>query len=744
MDWRSEAENIQPEEIRPAIPWNEDFTYIPDICKVASADKNDLWVSKAARYGEPRWDLRSLRTERPGNMFIDFDIVNDDGDSLLAPRFALLLESYRDYLYTRLSRATGGKGRPTAGTIVGEAQNADRFLLKWMMKKRISSFAALTPENAEAFLEHARTTPNLHDKDDETARVVSPAGLVKRVVTLRSLFELRRKLNDAIQFDAFNGKSLDEWAGNTWDYKRAHKTDRIPDEVAKDLTNKAISWIRANGKRTAMARKAIEKVMTTPVGKPDVIEAQVRLRDYAIALIQRGEDWPRRANGDIDSGQVARDVDIYPVYKIQRYPTLIATLKQMVAAVEARDVAACTLKFKFKPHLQKSTDLKQELLWPFGFTGDLQELISAETLLVSCCYIVIALLTGMRIHEILWLEVSDDPTKHCLREETVVIEGREETLLWVHGKSSKTTREQDGKPCRWYASPIVKEAIEVLAEAMEHLRKKYGSNRLFLSDAGHNIRNHVYSENAINRSLKRLMVQLGVRPHIVKGQPEVWDITSHQPRRTYARFMAGFKYGIKFVQEQFQHASYVMSHWYTLGDLDDELYGDIQEEAAVFPMEMARGLLESDSELGGGGAPDWETMRLKYAGMAGEDREEYLRHVASTMVMYDNGIGVCVYNPRKAKCRGGAGSGSTCVPDECGNAVIDVAHSPIHIITLANVKKMLRQPYCQAPAQQAVLNEKLERSKKILRPLNGDRLEQVKHQLEEKGLVEPGLALDLD
>jgi integrase len=137
----------------------------------------------------------------------------------------------------------------------------------------------------------------------------------------------------------------------------------------------------------------------------------------------------------------------------------------------------------------------------------------------------------------------------------------------AHAILPKTTKNSQGLPAKWIVPPVVERAVQVLERMTRPLRaalrttiaaleaRLQNSHRVVPDRVALNRQLHVARQNArklllcqdlrsgeivvpgngsLNRALKDFVAALDIRDH--NGQ--LWNLHSHQFRRTFARFVA--------------------------------------------------------------------------------------------------------------------------------------------------------------------------------------------------------------
>ena len=247
-----------------------------------------------------------------------------------------------------------------------------------------------------------------------------------------------------------------------------------------------------------------------------------------------------------------------------------------------------------------------------GF-ADVYSFESALSDIRTAAYIVLAMTTGCRVHEL------GDIRVDCLYQE--IIDG--EIYWWL---KSATRKIGDG-PERWLAPAIAERAVAALLWYSAPLRQKVklelafareqslepmdvgkrgklavrmlelerNSTRLFLSTSGEKVTST--ETKAHNKQLKAFTLRKG----LLMRAP----LATHRFRRTYAVIVVHLNKGARIdlvtLQHHFKHASLLMTEWYAaLPETDKELYDLIEDEIDQFDFALVDHWMETATPLGGG------------------------------------------------------------------------------------------------------------------------------------------------
>ena len=288
---------------------------------------------------------------------------------------------------------------------------------------------------------------------------------------------------------------------------------------------------------------------------------------------------------------------------------------------------------------------------------------------ITASFIVVAALTGMRLSELLSLD------ENCL-ERLPLEDGSGECLLYVRGLLVKTAGTPSGELVRWVAGVDgpdnhVRAAIELVRRLTGGLRKGTGGTHLFLNIALREgkRRPDTPGGQTINWRLNTYARAVGTaRP---------WRFSTHQFRKTFARFVAmGDKSGLLALKQHFKHVSIAMTDRYVGRDLELlDLVATEQQQQLGRALDELLGAECLAGKLG----EQIVARNQRFRGRAGDEvRREYVKMVLeeTDLVILPHEYGYCVYRAEVARC-GGAWSRmglSTCIG--CSNFAVGPAHVP--------------------------------------------------------------------
>ncbi|CAD6559292.1 tyrosine-type recombinase/integrase [Paraburkholderia sabiae] len=312
----------------------------------------------------------------------------------------------------------------------------------------------------------------------------------------------------------------------------------------------------------------------------------------------------------------------------------------------------------------------------------------------TACYICIDMFSGLRDSEMMSLE------EDCLSS-SKSMDGTID-VLWLHGTIYKTGL----RAKKWMVPAVVGEAVAILTRLTSPLRNAlYNEEKILLAQAGaitvpasgQRVRRRLDEIQAqkrtlflckqssggvrtlagqtINRNLKEFCASLNIRG--VDGQ--FYPLSSHQFRRTYARFIAKAELGdLLTLQHHFGHWSLDMTALYADGapdeyQADTELLEMVTAEKRVRQTEVMASYLDSDAPIANGAhwLESWRsTVRTA------ENKEQLIAEYAGTITLNGTGHSWCVGNAK------GVGCGGLCVFEaqmcvDCNHGIIGQEHRPV-------------------------------------------------------------------
>jgi len=277
----------------------------------------------------------------------------------------------------------------------------------------------------------------------------------------------------------------------------------------------------------------------------------------------------------------------------------------------------------------------------------------------GACYAVIAGFVGMRVSEVLALRPG------CIRAAKTT-DGRE--LLKIAGTLFKTARSANGEPAEWVAgwnqpTNAIHKAVDILTQLGRH------DSFLFAHLWKLNTDDKRVGPSKVSRDLAIFSDYAGITGR--------WQLSSHQFRKTFARFVAlASPAAAGALQRHFKHVSIQMTERYFPDD--PELLQDIAEAALELVEERYDKILGAERLAGIRGA-EIIASNAAYRGSAAADkRREIVRQAAvdPTIRLVMHPYGSCLYDAPRAKCQGYIEKVGLDACIQCSNLVVDESHLP--------------------------------------------------------------------
>lgn len=374
-------------------------------------------------------------------------------------------------------------------------------------------------------------------------------------------------------------------------------------------------------------------------------------------------------------------------------------LSDFVIADCLSDIYQVDKKYKNKEiNYQRWRDDRKEVYLRYGYWSGNFDHRKRETLecrLRASCYSVIALLTGMRLHEVLNIPYGIEKN-WC--NEIIELDGQ---LLSIYFVKTKTTKlEPMPKEYQWQTVPIVRNAIEALEKAHERYFDR-GSPWLFPSRTSKG----KLSKGSVGHLLKEWATSRNIR---LDGQ--VWNLASHQFRKKFARIMVRQGLGLRALQDQLKHYDIEMTKLYG----DPNLYADLQAEKFELSEELMEEFIGSQVPVIGGGAEEIEGFRKEFRGMAKKDRERFLKSLPSQGLVEQTDDGLCFYRAKKALC---GGDKLNCRPADCNNSFMVATGKKKTLIFRKEQNNRLIQFFKSQPLKVAHLRKRNQEIDKLLSQL---------------------------
>jgi integrase len=334
--------------------------------------------------------------------------------------------------------------------------------------------------------------------------------------------------------------------------------------------------------------------------------------------------------------------------------------------------------------------------YKYGLTSGLH-VRGLEARLAAASYIVIAMLTGMRWHEI--VAIKSGASNHWI-EETVEHEGLRRKFCFVITSTNKL--QANPTEYRWQTIPIVKDALDAVDRGFANRRK----DGIFLFSSDRALRQRV------SRSSAHTMLISFVAFHNVLFGGELWPLATHQFRKKFARIMVRQGLGLRILQDQLKHFDIEMTRGY--GDMN--LYVELQREKFQLSTEQYDELLSNQVPIIGGGAAEVKEYRKQFLGMTKLEQIKFLQELPKSALIEQLDDGLCMYRSHKALC---GGDRAACRPADCNNSVLLAAGKRKTFEWRRQENLRLLEYFKTEPLKASFLIERIAELDKLLRQLDG-------------------------
>jgi hypothetical protein len=329
---------------------------------------------------------------------------------------------------------------------------------------------------------------------------------------------------------------------------------------------------------------------------------------------------------------------------------------------------------------------------------------SLVSLLYSACFVVIAYRVGPRASEILALRFG------CVRALTADEAGGTEGVAVIVGSIFKNESGYYGRSHEWVVPPAAIHAVTVLEALSEPHRARSSRQELWLRTRARSGVSEWLPESAlplqvagterIILSLARLAAWLQLPAY----EGKVWHLSTHQARKTFARFVAlRERTGLFALAQHLGHRDRTVTDKGYVGN-DYARQEDIEQHVLEQSLFAWEDMLTAAS-LGGRAGAQILASRPRFRGAR---MKQELRDYAWLLVEAGLTLGVCdwsycVYRQEHGACRGTISGPnpilrepSTCA--RCRNFVVTVKHRPYWEEQLHRHRALLDERY--APDRQ--------------------------------------------
>jgi integrase len=594
-----------------------------------------------SRYCDDAWDMTPyLAVKNSRSCRIRFDVKFSDGTQLIEKKHAHLLDSSKRFLYVRWRvQAPHSRQYISARTLMNNWRQLVPAI-KWMVDKGLTSFGELTASNCLAYAQ------------SQQGRLKNSTRIINLQV-LTTYFDLSEHLTDRLpEYPWFDTAPI-LLTGNKHILRangiRLTTTTVIPKRILRLLTQRALDYLEHRSEKILETRDEILKI---------------RLIEKSKLEIEHRKRYP---NG------------FKSIYKSEE-----AYLGVRLSHVASKVInEACA-----KNGLQNLAVFKNEII-----------------MLRTACHVVIAAFSGLRESEFASLEIG------CLNKR----EGFDgDSFFWLTGMTYKL--ERTPKPAQWLVPEIVKTAVDIATRlgqpdrieseqkisAIElvlnstHVLEQHRNDLLaeleeiqkhknaLLTTSRENGRFLALGAAAANSSLRKFSKEAGaiVEPSDMEevGNSdkvhvgEVWPLSSHQFRRTFAVFVARNLLGdLRYLREHFKHWSIDMTLYYARHDhgIDQTVFTEILTERDELQAIILEKWIKTDTPLSGGGGNRIVSFRNRGDVKTVSDMREFCRKLGEDVYIRGTGHSWCMASGNG--CGGhGLYDAVRCV--DCGEGVVDETH----------------------------------------------------------------------
>lgn len=351
-------------------------------------------------------------------------------------------------------------------------------------------------------------------------------------------------------------------------------------------------------------------------------------------------------------------------------------------------------------------------------------------MLYAACFVVISYLVGPRVSEILHLQAG------CVQHRRNGT--ADDAITVIVGAIFKRQPDYHGLPHEWVAPPPAALAISVLEALSAGHRTQAGRGELWLHRRRGNGatqwqhrcpgRLQIPSTLRMNGLLRRFGAWLGLPDH----QGKAWQLTTHQGRKTFARFVALRDGSSLFALAQhLGHCERAMTdHGYAGSDyrLSREIESEILEQSVAAWEQML-----AAPGLGGRAGAEIVAKRPRFRGTRiKQDLKSYARLLVDAgLVLGVCDWGFCVYREEHSACLGNAvgphparREPSTCA--RCKNFAVSTQHRPYWAEQARRSEMLLNEP--ALPIQTLrIVRERLNEARSLIRAIDADANKEAKH-----------------
>ncbi len=350
-------------------------------------------------------------------------------------------------------------------------------------------------------------------------------------------------------------------------------------------------------------------------------------------------------------------------------------------------------------------------------------------MLYAACFVVISYLVGPRASEILRLEAG------CVQPGSADASGTDAGLAVIVGAIFKHESDYGGRRHEWVAPQPAVRAISVLEALVAPHRARTGRTELWLRARG-----RVFGATEWQRDcpgpfqvartdcVRHLLIRFGAWVGLPAYEGKPWRLSTHQGRKTFARFAALRDRSALFALAQ--HLGHreraVTDHGYAGTDyaLNREIDAAILEQSVSAWEHML-----AASGLGGRAGAEIIAKRPRFRGTRmKQDLKSYARMLVDAgLVLGMCDWGFCVYREEHSACLGNAGGPnptrrepSTCA--RCKNFAVSARHRPYWAEQVRRHEALLREHSLPAQTVQ-IACERIAEARTLICQIDGNTKE---------------------
>lgn len=624
--------------------------HLVDIATVPEENINRLVVSQVeengqpviiSRYGDSRWDLSPyFQTRNSTDYTIIFQTDLGEGSLLTDSQNSKLLESAKRFLYVRWKVKAPHSGKYISARTLRNNWSQLRALLKWMKLSGLQCFAELSPQKCRDYVSYCKTEANL---------LGSTQVINYQMIT--TYHDLNEYLIDKIPEYPWADSIPTILANNSRRINNADlsgSTEVIPPRLLKIIIQKALDYIENRSEALLKARDMVNSV---------------REKTYQKIRIRHFEKYP---------------LGFKSIYKSQENYLQVKT-------------------GHISNRISKRWLAEQGLLEYAELEGELNRLRIS-------CYIVCAVFSGMRSSELASLEPG------CFVRHKGF---DDEVYCWLKGKTYKL--EEDPKDAEWMVPPVVGKAVivaeklsapfrEELRMHIAQLEERFNSVTLLpkakkitareLMECRKHTQSLFLSKGCGYRSLSHLIVSCSLKDFAKHAEAivessnlagiknltdisigDVWNLTPHQFRKTFAVFVARNLMGdVRYLREHFKHWSIDMTLYYARTEqsyIDETVLSEVLTERDELQTLIIEKWLSGNARLSGGTGRRIVSFRGRDEVKTVKDMRDFCRKLGEDVFVRGTGHSWCMCSD--------TGSSGQCLYDaircnSCDDSVIDDTH----------------------------------------------------------------------